>query len=77
MKIHLENIKKELTVSADYTIENNNNYLVNLTASEGSFTLIDIKISVASNKQARDLCTKWRNSPSDIYNKIINLLIDD
>ena len=60
LKIRLESIKKELTVSADYTIENNNNYLVNLTASEGSFTLIDIKLSVTSNKQAQNLCTKWR-----------------
>jgi predicted transcriptional regulator len=74
---HLENIKKELRVSADYTIENNNNYLVNLTASEDSFTLIDIKLSVASNKRARDLCTKWKNNPSELYTKIINLLIDD
>lgn len=77
LKAHLENIKKELTISADYTIENNNNYLVNLTASEGNFTLIDIKLSVASNNQARNLCTKWRNNPSDLYNKIINLLIND
>lgn len=76
LKAHIENIKKELTVSADYTIENNNNYLVNLTASENSFTLIDIKLSVASNKQAQNLCTKWRNRPSDLYAKIINLLIE-
>jgi predicted transcriptional regulator len=77
LKAHIENIKKELTVSADYTIENNNNYLVNLTASEGTFTLIDIKLSVASNNQARNLCTKWRDNPSNLYNKIINLLIND
>jgi predicted transcriptional regulator len=62
LKTHLENIKKELTVSADYTIENKSNYLVNLTASEGNFTLIDIKLSVTSNKQARDLCIKWRTN---------------
>ena len=77
LKVHIENIKKQLTVSADYTIENNNNYLVNLTASEDSFTLIDIKLSVASNKQAQNLCTKWRKKPSELYAKIINLLIDE
>lgn len=77
LKIHLENIKRELRVSADYTIENNNNYLVNLTASEDTFTLIDIKLSVASNKRARDLCAKWKDNPSALYTKIINLLIDD
>ena len=77
LNTHLENIKKELTISADYTIENNNNYLVNLTACEDSFTLIDIKLSVASNKQAKILCAKWRNNPSELYTKIINILTED
>ncbi len=69
-------IKKELTVSADYTIENSNSYLVNLSASENDITLIDLKISVASNKQARELCYKWKNNASDLYNKIIGILIE-
>lgn len=70
-------IKKELTVTSDYTIENNNSYLVNLVASENNTTLIDIKLSVASNKQARELCYKWKHNSSDLYNKIIKLLVED
>jgi len=70
-------IKNELTVTADYTIENGNSYVVNLIASEGNITLMDLKISVASNKQARDLCQKWKSNSSDLYNKVINLLFED
>ncbi len=70
-------IKKELTVTADYTIENNNSYLVNLVASENNTTLFDLKVSVASNKQARELCFKWKSNSSDLYNKIVKLLIKD
>lgn len=70
----ISKIKKELTVTADYTIENKNSYLVNLVASENDTTLIDIKISVASNKQARELCYKWKSNSSELYNKIINIL---
>ncbi|MGG7164257.1 DUF4364 family protein [Clostridium ihumii] len=73
----LSTIKKELTVTADYTIENKNSYLVNLIASENNTTLIDIKISVASNKQARELCYKWKSNSSELYNKMINILIDE
>lgn len=73
----LSTIKKELTVSADYTIENKSSYLVNLLASENNTTLIDIKISVASNKQARELCYKWKSNSSELYNKIINILTEE
>jgi len=73
----LSKIKKELTVTADYTIENKNSYLVNLIASENDTTLIDIKISVASNKQARELCYKWKSNSSELYNKIINILASE
>jgi predicted transcriptional regulator len=77
LKNQLENIKKEVMVTADYTIENNNNFIVNLKAMENASVLIDIKVSVASNKQAKDLCQKWKNSSSELYGKIINTLIQD
>lgn len=74
---HLENIKKEVTVTADYTIEHKNNFIVNLKAFENDSIIIDIKINVATNKQARELCTKWKNNSSKLYNEIINILIND
>jgi len=77
IKNQISAIKKELTVTSDYTIENNNSYLVNLVASENNTTLIDIKVSVASNKQARELCYKWKHNSSDLYNKIIKLLVEN
>lgn len=74
---NIDSIKKEITITADYTIEPKNNYIVNLRAVENDRILIDLKVNVASNKQARELCAKWKNSSPEIYNKIINLLIDD
>lgn len=78
---YLENqmtdIKNELTISADYTIENSDNFIVNLKASECTYTLIDIKIGIPSNKQARELCSKWKNHSSELYNKIMELLINE
>lgn len=74
---HIDNIKQEITVTADYTIENKNNFIVNLAAIEGDTILIDIKLNVGSNKQARDLCAKWKENSSELYNKLIHLLIDD
>lgn len=73
----MEIIKKEVAVTADYTIENKDNFIVNLKATENDSILIDIKINVGSNKQARSLCEKWKSNSSDLYNRIIQLLIQE
>lgn len=72
---NLESIKNEITINADYTIEGNN-YIVNLKASENNSILLDLKVNVASIKQANELCLKWKNNSSDIYTKIFNILIE-
>lgn len=75
---HIENIKKEITITADYTIENSDNYLVNLKACEcNNNTLLDIKIGVSSNKQARELCKKWKKNSSMMYKNVVRAIIED
>lgn len=71
----LQNIKKEVTISADYTIEGNN-YIVNLKALENNCILMDLKLNVASNKQAKELCLKWKQNSSELYNQLFKVLID-
>lgn len=77
LKNQMDSIKKEVTVTADYTIENKDNFIVNLKATENDSILIDIKLNVGSNKQARSLCEKWKSNSSDLYNRMIQLLIQD
>lgn len=77
LKNKLPFIKKELTVTADYTIEKNNSYIVNLKAIENDSILIDLKLNVATNKQAMSLCRKWRENSSQVYSDIIQLLYKD
>lgn len=76
LKKQIVNIKKEITITADYTIESDNVFLVNLKALENEAILIDIKIPVPSNKQARDLCIKWKNNATSLYKDVIDLLIN-
>lgn len=77
IKDKLDLIKKELTIQSDYTIVNNDSFLVDLKALENNATLMDLKLSVPTKKQASSLCAKWQDNPSEIYNKIISLLFDD
>lgn len=72
----IKNIKQEVTITADYTLGKKDNFIVNLKAIENDSILIDIKLNVGSNKDAKDLCHKWKNNSSELYDKIIQLLIN-
>lgn len=73
----IDSIKKELTIHSDYTIGKDNSFIVNLQALENDNLLISLKVSVPSKKQALSLCNRWKDNPSDIYNKIMNSLFND
>ena len=73
----IDTIKKELTIHSDYTIEKNNSFIVDLKALEDETLLIDLKISVPTKKQATSLCNRWKENPSDIYTKIVQVLFSD
>ena len=75
IKRKLDAIKKEIYLHADYTIENDNMFMVNLKAQENDVTLIDIKVNVPSKKQAIELCQNWKGNSSKIYNDIMNTLL--
>ena len=77
IKDKLELIKKELDIQGDYTIGNNDSFIVNLKAVENQALLLELKLSVPSKKQAVDICAKWKENPSEIYHNIINLLINE
>lgn len=76
LKDKLESIKKEISISSDYTIQNNI-FLVSLKAFSGTKTILEIKLSVDSNEKAKALCAKWKNSSSELCQKINDLLLKD
>lgn len=70
----LNSIKKEVNIMADYTLENKDTFLVSLKASENNFLLMDIKLSVNSNKEAKEICSNWKENSNAMYTKILNVL---
>lgn len=74
IKETIDSIKKELTIQSDYTLVTDSNFLVDLKALEDNSTLMELKISVPSKSKAVSLCKAWKENPSDLYNKIINVL---
>lgn len=70
-----QRLLKEMQITADYLKKNENEYIVDLKVIENNITLIDLKLNVVSNKQAKQICEKWKTQAQNIYGDIINLLI--
>jgi predicted transcriptional regulator len=69
-------LKKESQVIAEYNKISDKEYIVNLKVIEKDLVLIDLKLSVVSAKQAKQVCEKWKNSSEKIYSQLIGSLIN-
>jgi hypothetical protein len=63
-------------ITADYTKEDDNDYMVHLSVKEGIYTLMDIKVNVVSNKHAKTICDNWQKKAQYLYGDILNKLLD-
>ena len=63
-------------IKAEYIKLKEDEYLVTLKVIEKEIPMINIKLNVNSNKQAKQICEKWKNKAQDLYGEIINLLVD-
>ena len=76
----LNNKKQELIkyseIKAEYIKLKDEEYLVTLKVIEKEIPMINIKLNVNSNKQAKQICERWKNKAQDLYGEIINLLVE-
>lgn len=68
-------IRLETQVFASYIKKSDVEYIVVLKVVENDITLIELKINVVSAIQAKQICAKWKQSYSLVYNQVINTLI--
>ncbi len=69
-----KNIRNETLITADYTPESENEYIVNCKVNEDNFSLIDLKITVGTKNDARLICENWKKNSQQIYSEIIESL---
>ncbi|MCX7843750.1 MAG: DUF4364 family protein [Clostridia bacterium] len=68
-------IKTETHITADYTPESENEYMVSCKVSEDDFTLMEVKVMVGTKKDARDMCENWKSNSQAIYTEILESLL--
>lgn len=69
------NLKNEILITADFIPERENEYIVSCKVHEDDFSLIDLKVTVGTKNDAREICDNWKKNSQVIYSEIINSLI--
>lgn len=67
-------LRNEMEVTAEYSTQKDNEYIVHCQVNENDSVLIELKVNVASKKQANELCKNWRNNATTLYGEILGLL---
>jgi predicted transcriptional regulator len=67
-----KHIKYEANIVSDFVAVNENEFIINLKISEGNFTYIDLKLTVGSRNDARNICSNWTKNSEKLYRKILS-----
>ena len=70
-------LKRETQIKADIFKKESNQYNVNLKLVENEAILFSLYLEVPSIEQAEYICNLWKQNPNEIYQKIINIFIDE
>ena len=70
----LNDVKTELTVSAEYIPESDNNFITKCKITEGHKTIFEVNVLCTSQSQAKKIAENWKNNSDNYYNKIISIL---
>lgn len=72
---HKLEIRNTLSTTADYYPGSDNDYLVRCRVREQDSTLIDLTLSVPSEKQAVSMCNHWKEKSQEIYAYVMKELL--
>ena len=70
----LQTVQNEVSVTAEYIPENDNEYMTKCKISEAHKTLFELNIYCASQEQAKIIYENWKKHANKFYPDIINML---
>ena len=68
-------LKCEVGTTSDYSRTTNGSYIAHLMVKEGNSNLIELSLDVPLEEQAKEMCSKWKDSSQDIYDFIMQSLM--
>ncbi|AHM56894.1 hypothetical protein EAL2_c15990 [Peptoclostridium acidaminophilum DSM 3953] len=70
-----DRLVKDTQIKSNFKKISEHEYAVELSVIENNASLIDLSISLPSNKQARLICENWKKNANSLYGDILQLLI--
>ena len=70
-------IQEESSVVAEFIPKNENEYTVKCKIIENNETIFEVETYAGSRDRAKKICDNWNNKATDLYPKIIELLLND
>lgn len=75
LKEHKYSLRNEVSTLADYFESKKDEYISRLRVVEGESTVIELILSVPTEREANIICNNWRDKSADIYAYVISSLI--
>lgn len=76
-KENLDTIKDKFSISAEYTPLSEREFSVRCKIVENNVTIFDLQAHAGSREQAKNIVENWNNNATDIYPKLLELLIGE
>ena len=76
-KENLDSIKDKFSISAEYTPLSEREFSVRCKIVENNTTIFDLQAHAGSREQAKNIVETWNNNATEIYPKILELLIGE
>ncbi len=75
-KENLDNVTDKFSISAEYSPISEREYSVRCKIIENNITLFDLQAHAGSKEQAKKIVDNWNTNASEIYPKILEILVD-
>ena len=70
-------IEAEASIIAEFTPKNENDYIIKCKIVENNETIFEVKTFAGSRDRAKRIVDNWNKHATNIYPKILNLLLDN
>lgn len=76
-KENLDTIKDKFSISAEYTPLSEREFSVRCKIVENNITIFDLQAHAGSREQAKKIVENWNTKATEVYPKLLELLIGD
>lgn len=76
-KENLDNVKDKFSISSEYTPITEKEFSVRCKIVENNVTIFDLQAHAGSRDQAKQIVENWNNKATEMYPKLLEILVND